>query len=102
MYCKFLQLQKRPINILSLNSKIFVIDGLPILVQFFHVVIDALLILEIFLTGRAMVVSIRTKVDVLHVLLQIAPVCGELFSANRADKPTVTGLKFALQQVFHS
>ena len=68
----------------------------------FDVIVNPHSVLEILVTSRAMIGSIKTKMDLTHVSFHLGHIRTKAFSTNQADQTTVTSLNLALHQVIHS
>ena len=86
---------------LGFYKKVIIIDTFPTLVLFSDMFVYPLLILEIHVTGRAIIVFTRTEMDFTHVSPHMR---GALHtgSTNHADKATVARLNLPCHQIIHS
>ena len=83
---------------LPLYNKSIYIDTPPILVLPTDMCFHVTLILQIFVTGRAMISDTRPKMNFTHVPLHVVRMLNT-FPTNHADKTTITLLNLALHQV---
>ena len=86
---------------LGFYKKVIIINTFPTLVVCIDMMVESRWILEIHVTGRAMIVFTRTEMDFTHVSPHTPQVL-HTFSTNHADKATVARLNLPCHQIIHS